>query len=121
MVSGVEPTRYHAMSVEWYYSRSGNTGGPVSSAQLHALAKAGQLQPTDLVWKAGMAQWVSASRIERLFAIVLGRDPTCDCVLNDPMISWRHAQVVRSADGAVVEDLGSSNGTFVNGKRVKGK
>ena len=50
---------------------------------------------------------------------VLGRDPSCSLVLDDPLISPRHASV--SWDGAawVLTDLGSKNGTFVNGARVK--
>ena len=42
----------------------------------------------------------------------------CDIELTDPDVSRRHA-VVRSLDGGLaVEDLGSTNGTFVNGKKV---
>lgn len=52
---------------------------------------------------------------------VLGRDPGCDHVLNYPMISRRHACLHRWADGTVLEDLGSTNGTFVNGRRIKEK
>ena len=51
--------------------------------------------------------------------IVFGRDPNCDQVLDYPMISRRHAQLSNSADGLFVEDLGSSNGTFLNGRRVR--
>lgn len=51
---------------------------------------------------------------------VLGRDPTCDQVLNYPMISRQHARLLRSAKGIVLEDLHSTNGTFINGKRVRG-
>lgn len=47
----------------------------------------------------------------------IGRDG-CDVILADPEVSRRHA-VVREADSApAIEDLASSNGTFVNGKRI---
>ena len=52
---------------------------------------------------------------------MLGRDPACDYPLDYPMISWRHAMLRRTADGIFVEDLGSRNGTFVNGERIAGK
>ena len=53
--------------------------------------------------------------------MVLGRDPDCSYPLDYPVISWRHAVLRRSADGIYVEDLGSRNGTFVDGQRITGK
>jgi pSer/pThr/pTyr-binding forkhead associated (FHA) protein len=60
-------------------------------------------------------------RIELLEAseIVFGRDPTADVVLNDDLVSRRHAKVRRDWSGAHVEDLGSRNGIKVNKKRAK--
>jgi len=61
-------TRRIFMASEWFYTRDGKSkAGPVSSAQLLVLARSGQLLPTDMVWKEGMAQWMPASRIKRLF------------------------------------------------------
>jgi len=53
--------------------------------------------------------------------MVVGRDPACSHPLNYPMISWRHALLRRAAEGIYVEDLGSRNGTYVNGERITGK
>ena len=53
---------------QWYYSKNNQRQGPVSSEQLKQLAATGQLQPSDLVWKEGMAQWAAASSIKGLFA-----------------------------------------------------
>ena len=54
-------------------------------------------------------------------AIVLGRDAECDHRVDRPMVSGRHARISRSAAGPLIlEDLGSSNGSFVNGRRVEG-
>ena len=55
------------MSQQWFYSKNGQQQGPVSPEQLKQLAAAGKLQPTDLVWKEGMSQWVAASSIKGLF------------------------------------------------------
>jgi pSer/pThr/pTyr-binding forkhead associated (FHA) protein len=50
--------------------------------------------------------------------IELGRDPGVGMVLEDELASRRHARLSPDADGAIVEDLGSLNGTFVNGNQV---
>ena len=49
----------------------------------------------------------------------LGRHPNCDVVLDSPAVSRRHALIVRSKKGWLLQDLGSRNGTFVNDKRVQ--
>ena len=50
----------------------------------------------------------------------LGRDISNDIVLNDRETSRHHLRLTRSGDTMTIEDLGSTNGTFVNGKRVSG-
>jgi hypothetical protein len=48
----------------------------------------------------------------------LGRDESCEVHLDDPMISRRHAEVVHAEGHWWLQDLGSRNGTMLNGKRV---
>jgi predicted Zn finger-like uncharacterized protein len=50
--------------------------------------------------------------------VVLGRGVTCDIQLQDSEISRRHAMLEIKGDSATVSDLGSTNGTFVDGVRV---
>ena len=50
--------------------------------------------------------------------IIIGRDPSCDYVIDSSAISRRHAQIVPSPAAFMLEDLGSANGTFLNGARV---
>jgi hypothetical protein len=50
--------------------------------------------------------------------LVIGRLPDCDVVLADSNVSRRHAEIRRKDDGVFVVDLGSTNGTRVNGTRV---
>jgi FhaA, N-terminal domain/FHA domain len=50
---------------------------------------------------------------------VLGRSRECDCVLNDPNVSRRHAELRRGQTGDwQINDLGSTNGVKVNGRQV---
>ena len=51
--------------------------------------------------------------------IVIGRLSSCDIPLGDPQVSRRHAEVRRDAEGFAVFDLGSTNGTVVNGASVR--
>ena len=50
--------------------------------------------------------------------IEIGRAPDCQLVLEDDYVSTRHARLVRGDQGFVVEDLGSTNGTYVNNQRI---
>ncbi len=49
---------------------------------------------------------------------VLGRQPDCTICLPAKAVSRQHARIVKTAAGFHVEDLGSSNGTFVNGAKL---
>ena len=51
----------------------------------------------------------------------IGRDASCDLAIADVTVSRRHAQLERSADGWLLIDLESTNGTRINGWRVRGK
>src|SRR5262249_41057489 len=50
---------------------------------------------------------------------VIGRAPECDLVIKASEVSKRHCRIQLAADGASVEDLGSINGTFVNGQQIQ--
>jgi hypothetical protein len=52
--------------------------------------------------------------------VTLGRDITNDITINDPECSRHHMRLTRGAGGYTIEDLGSTNGTFVNGQRLTG-
>ena len=54
-------------------------------------------------------------------AVVIGRLPDCDISLSDPNVSRRHTEVRVAGSGYLVADLGSTNGTKVNGVRIDGE
>jgi hypothetical protein len=56
-------------------------------------------------------------RMER--EIVIGRSSDLDMVLVEDMVSRKHAKIATAANQIVIQDLGSTNGTFVNGEKVK--
>jgi predicted component of type VI protein secretion system len=51
---------------------------------------------------------------------IVGREQTADIIVSDPEISRRHARVFFQNNGYIIEDLGSTNGTFVNGQKISG-
>lgn len=51
-------------------------------------------------------------------ALVLGRREDCDVILDDPLVSRRHATIMRSDSELWVDDLSSRNGVYVNGTRI---
>ncbi len=52
--------------------------------------------------------------------IMIGRGADCQIILDDDYVSTRHARVVSGENGVYVEDLGSTNGSYVNGQRITG-
>jgi pSer/pThr/pTyr-binding forkhead associated (FHA) protein len=66
---------------------------------------------------------VSGALFSKVFPVtgpvVIGRAAECDISVPADEISRRHALVKPTPEGLAVEDLGSSNGTFINGKRVQ--
>src|ERR1035441_3043961 len=113
-------------------SRNGTAIGELSNRIERAV-----LQPSDQVYlgsyKISAAQLLSLEdKVEigeaafqtvafRSDSMEAGRDPNCDIPLAFPLVSWRHARLTRTPEGILVEDLGSRNGTYLNGVRVSGK
>lgn len=52
-------------------------------------------------------------------SVLIGRTSECDVILYDPGVSRKHARIFSEGNGFFVEDMGSSNGTRVNGETVK--
>ena len=54
-------------------------------------------------------------------SVTIGRSPEADIIIKDNIVSRKHARVFKSGNKYYIEDLNSTNGVFVNGKKVKGK
>jgi pSer/pThr/pTyr-binding forkhead associated (FHA) protein len=62
----------------------------------------------------------AGSAFELVHEVVLGRGAGADIQLEDTFASSRHARVARQGSVMVLEDLGSTNGTFLNGEPLRG-
>lgn len=69
-----------------------------------------------LIWTASRMPKLALPRGQRIFMI--GRSPDCDLTLANMTVSWHHAELRPASDGWVLVDLGSTNGTHVNGWRA---
>lgn len=99
--------------------RAPANGPPTGQAQGGA---AGRTPPavtaTSLVVTAGPLRGTSLTLGST--PILIGRAPECTLVLDDDYASNRHARVFQREDEWMVEDLGSTNGTLVSGRRIEG-
>ncbi|MGR9100100.1 MAG: ATP-binding cassette domain-containing protein [Gammaproteobacteria bacterium] len=53
--------------------------------------------------------------------LTVGRQPRCELEIVSPLVSRLHAKLIREPSGWFLEDCGSTNGTFVNARRIRGK
>ncbi|MCB1076625.1 MAG: FHA domain-containing protein, partial [Verrucomicrobiae bacterium] len=60
----------------------------------------------------------TGERAELAAVSMLGRSAECNVVIHDPRVSRRHAMIRRQDDGYWFFDLGSFNGSYLNGSRV---
>jgi hypothetical protein len=119
------------LSTETFEARAGLAYTTHDERELDGLV--GDLPPGRR-WVAALRRLTAAMRIERdpgplvvaepphdaaLEGLVIGRNPDCDLVVMDPTVSRRHAELRRENGRWILADLGSSNGTRVNGWRVR--
>jgi pSer/pThr/pTyr-binding forkhead associated (FHA) protein len=74
-------------------------------------------RPLALVVTAGPPE-LRGMRVALDRTVRIGREPGLELVIADDFVSTRHAQVVPGSAGPVLEDLGSTNGTMLNGGRL---
>ena len=64
---------------------------------------------------------LKGERIDVDPAVVIGRSVDCDVILNDNYLSSRHARLANDDGELTLEDLGSTNGSYVNQELVRGR
>lgn len=52
--------------MEWYYAKHGKQEGPVDLATLQSKVTSGEIAPTDLIWREGMAEWTAAGEVSEV-------------------------------------------------------
>jgi hypothetical protein len=90
-----------------------------AAASETALISAREARAADLVHEEYVLSWAGGRHVIERRAVVLGRSRDCDVVLDDRSVSRRHAELVRHGDGFLLRDLDSTNGSAVNGKRIR--
>jgi pSer/pThr/pTyr-binding forkhead associated (FHA) protein len=102
--------------------------GSGDTTEVYQVDETGELRPVDLdtmthegatlVIRSGGGRAGEAFNLggERS---TIGRSPEAEVFLDDVTVSRNHALLVRRRDGLYVDDLGSLNGTYVNGRRIE--
>ncbi len=119
-----------------YFIEDLNSRNGTSLNRIHNRVQRSPLHPSDDIFLGSYkvsASWILQKRKavlgEAAFATVLfqahsmtiGRDPACEQPVSHPAISWHHSRLTRTPAGTFIEDLGSLNGTFLNGVRISSK
>jgi len=60
-------------------------------------------------------------QLESKSTIIIGRSETADVLINNSLISRNHTKIYKNGNKYFIEDLGSMNGTYVNGQKISGK
>lgn len=87
-----------------------------ASAPARAPARRGKKAPKHIAIIEGAMD--RGKSLELKDELTIGRSNKCNIVLGDSYVSQVHARVFQRGDAYVVEDLGSTNGTYLNGKRL---
>jgi hypothetical protein len=97
---------------------TGDEDEPAAASET-ALISAREARAADLARDEFAIAWAGGRHVLDRRAVVLGRSRECDVVLDDRSVSRRHAELVRHGDAFLLRDLDSTNGSAVNGKRIR--
>lgn len=92
------------------------TDRPAAEPAPRSVAAPGATVPTVVTVTAPAD--LAGRRFEFQPAVTIGRDPTSTLAVSDGFVSHHHARIYTTADGPLIEDMNSTNGTFVNDVRI---
>lgn len=97
-------------------------GTRVQTAELHDgdYVTFGRYAGKSLIFRSGLEPELKLEKVALTKdRISIGREPSNDVCVNHPVVSKRHAEIIKQQGKFFIVDLGSTNGTFVNGIKVK--
>lgn len=97
---------------------AGGGGGKMRTMAIDMGGGGGAVQGSGVGWLVPLDGPQSGELFQLKGRAVVGTAADCDVVLKEPSISGRHAEFMSTSQGFRVNDLGSTNGTYVNDKRV---
>src|SRR6185312_8787829 len=96
----------------------GGGGGKMRTMAIDMGSGGGAVQGSGVGWLVPLDGPQTGELFQLKGRAVVGTAGDCDAVMKDPSISGRHAEFMSTSQGFRVNDLGSTNGTYVNDKRV---
>src|SRR5689334_8404563 len=97
---------------------AGGGGGKMRTMAIDMGGGGGAVQGSGVGWLVPLDGPQSGELSQLKGRAIVGTAADCDVVMKEPSISGRHAEFMSTSQGFRVNDLGSTNGTFVNDKRV---
>lgn len=92
------------------------SAGPARTRESRTERRQRRYNPTHLVVTEGRLRGTSVPLHDA--GVLIGRNPECSLVLTDDYASGRHLRIYPGSDAWYADDLGSTNGTDVNGQRI---
>lgn len=80
----------------------------------------GRYSGKSLIFRTGLEPELKIEKVDLTKdRITIGRDPSSDVSIDHPLVSKKHAEILRESGKVFIVDLGSTNGTFVNGIKIR--